>query len=345
MQLDQLERREAIAVIVGAAVGLPFPARARRPTVPVIGYLYVGAPEASAHLITAYRNGLSETGYVEGRNVAIEFRFAYNDPDRLPDLAAGLVRNHVAVIATPSSVPATLAAKAATMTIPIVFNTAGDPVQAGLVASLSRPGGNVTGVSSMNPGLTAQRLGLLLELVPGATNIAVLVNPNNRFLGASAVADAHAAASTIGRQIEVLTASTGGDIDTVFANLPQKRVGALVVSPDVLFVSRREQLVTLAARHAMPTIYSVRELPEAGGLMSYGPSLANQFRQAGVYTGRILNGEVPADLPVLQSSKFEFVINLKSAKSLGLQVPPVLLARADEVIEYGERTYWCRDRH
>jgi putative ABC transport system substrate-binding protein len=327
-------KRRAFVTIVGGAVAAWLRAvHARQVTTPVIGYLYIGAPEPSAHLAAAFRAGLTETGYVEGHNVVIDFRFAHNDVGRLPELAADLVRRRVAVIATPSNVQAALAAKAATTTIPIVFNIAGDPVQAGLVASRERPGGNITGISSMNPRLMAQRLGILLEIVPGAAKIALLVNPNNRSIGVSAIMEAEAAASTIGRQIEVLTASSSGDIDKAFLSLVEKRIGALLVSPDVLFSGRREQLVALAARHSLPAIYSVRELSEAGGLMSYGPSLADQFRQAGIYTGRILKGEEPADLPVLQATRFEFVINLKTAKALDLEIPPTLLARADEVIE------------
>ena len=299
----------------------------------VIGYLYIGAPEPSAHLAVAFRKGLMETGYVENRNIVIEPRFAHNDIDRLPKLAADLVQRGVAVIATPSSVAAALTAKAATGTIPIVFNIASDPVQAGLVASRERPGGNLTGISSMNPRLMAQRLGLLFELVPPTAKVGVFVNPNNLFVAAASIADAEAAASATGRPIEVLSASSGEGIDAAFASLAGRQIGALIVSPDVLFSSRREQLVTLAARHRLPTIYSVRELPEAGGLMSYGPSLSHQFRQAGIYTGRILNGEKPGDVPVIQSTEFEFVINLRTARALGIEVPPSLRALATEVIE------------
>src|SRR5262249_6642861 len=262
--------------------------------------------EPSTHLAAAFRAGLTETGYVENRNIVIEPRFAHNDIGRLPELAADLVQRRVAVIVTPSSVPAALAAKAATGTIPIVFNVAGDPVQAGLVASRERPGSNLTGISSMNPTLMAERLGLLFKLVSPIAKVGMLVNPNNRFVGAASIADAEAAASAMGWPIEVLSTSSGEDIDAAFASLAARQIGALIVSSDVLFSSRREQLVTLAARHRLPTIYSVRELPETGGLMSYGPSLSHQFRQAGIYTGRILNGEKPSDLPVIQSAKFEF---------------------------------------
>ena len=252
--------------------------------------------------------------------------------DRLPELAVDIVRRKVAVITTPGSTPAALAAKAATMTIPIVFSIGADPVQAGLVASLNRPGGNVTGISSMNLELGAKRLGLVHELVPGAARFAVLVDPNSPATE-PLIKDVQAAASAIGRQIEVLTATTSGEIDAAFASLVAKRVNALVLTPGSLFNNRRVQLATLAVRHAVPTIYSSREFAEAGGLMSYGPSVMEEFRQAGIYTARVLKGEKPADLPVMRSTKFEFVINLQTARMLGIEVPPTLLARADEVIE------------
>jgi putative ABC transport system substrate-binding protein len=279
----------------------------------------------------AFRKGLSETGYVEGRNVMIEYRWAQNDYARLPELAADLVRRRVAVIVTPLSTPASLAAKAATATIPIVFTTA-DPVQSGLVASLNRPGGNVTGIHGMQVELMAKRLGLVHELLPGAARFAVLINPNNTASG-SIVADLETAAATIGRQIEVLTAGTSREIDTAFASLAQKRADALLVSPDALFVTRRVQLATAAMRYVVPVISPFREDTEAGGLMSYGPSFADIFRQVGIYTGRILKGEKPADLPVMQPTKFEFVINLQTARLLGITVPATLLATADEVME------------
>jgi len=328
-----MKLRTFVILLAGAlAVWQPAP-RAQEAGRPTIGYLYIGSPEPSAHLAAAFRAGLMQTGYVEGRNVAIDSRFAHNDVGRLPELAADLVQRRVAVIATPSNVPAALAAKAASGTIPIVFNIAGDPVQAGLVVSRERPGGNVTGISSMHPRLMAQRLGLLVDLVAPTANVGVLVNPNNQFVGAASIADAKSAASALGRPIEVLTASSGEEIDAVFGSLAPKQIGALVVSPDVLFSNRRQQLVTLAARNAVPTIYSVRELPEAGGLMSYGPSLLDQFRQAGIYTGRILKGEKPGDLPVQQPAKFEFVINLKTAGALGINVPDFVLQQADAVIK------------
>jgi putative ABC transport system substrate-binding protein len=328
-----MQRREFITFLGGAAAAWPLAARAQQPGVPVVGFLYSSSPESSANLVAAFRKGLSETGYVEGRNVAIEFRWGQNDPARLPELAADLVRRRVAVIATPPSTAATLAAKAATTTIPIVFTTGGDPVQNGLVAALNRPGGNVTGIISMNAELGPKRLGLLHDLLPTATRFAVLVYPSNNPSNESAITDAQAAAAAIGRQIEVFTASTNRDIDTAFASLVQKGSAALLVSPSPFFVSRRVQIVTLAARHAVPAIYASRSYTEVGGLMSYAASEMDRFRQAGIYTGRILSGEKPADLPVMRATKFDFIINLQTARTLGIEVPPTLLALTDEVIE------------
>ena len=299
----------------------------------MIGFLYFGSPEASANLVAAFRKGLSESGYVEGRNVAIEYRWAHNDSDRLPELAADLVRHQVAVVATPGNVKTTLAARAATTTIPIVFSTGADPVQAGVVASLNRPGGNITGVSYMNLELGAKRLGLLHELRPGVAPLAVLVDPYINPMTPSVVTDLKTAASSIGRQIEVLAASTDRDIDTAFASLAQKRVDGLLVTPSSLFFDRRIQVLTLAARYVVPVIYPSREWAEFGGMISYGSSFVDLFRQGGVYTGRVLKGEKPAELPVLRATKFELVINLQSAKALGIDIPATLLARADEVIE------------
>jgi ABC-type uncharacterized transport system substrate-binding protein len=327
-----MKRRDFITLLGGAAATWPLAGRAQQPAMPVIGFLRPGSPEPNAHLVAAFRKGLGETGYVEGRNVAIEYRWAHDHNDRLSELAADLVRLRVAVIATPGSTAAAAAAKSATDTIPIVFSGGGDPVETGLVASLNRPGGNVTGVSSMSGELGAKRLGLIQELVPGAARFAVLVNPNNP-LTEPYVADLRAAAAAIGRQIEVLIATTSRDIDTAFPMLMEKRADALLVGPDPLFVSRRVQLATLAARHVVPTVYPFRDDAEAGGLMSYGPSNTDLVRQAGIYTGRVLKGEKPADLPILRATKFELIINLQTAKIMGLDVPPTLLARADEVIE------------
>jgi putative ABC transport system substrate-binding protein len=325
-----MRRRDFIAALGGAAAW-PLAARAQQTSMPVIGFLRPGSPELNAHLVEAFRKGMGETGYLEGRNVVVEYRWAQND-DQLTELAADLVRLRVAVIATPGSTTAAAAAKSATTTIPIVFSGGGDPVQTGLVASLNRPGGNVTGVSSMSGELGTKRVGLLQELVPRAARLAVLINPNNP-LAEAFVADIRAAAPAIGRQIEVVTASTSRDIDTAFATLMQKRADALVLSSDALFVSSRVQLAALAARHAVPAIYPFREDAEAGGLMSYGPSNTDLVRQVGIYTGRVLKGENPADMPILRAIRFELVINLKTAKTLGLEIPPTLLARADEVIE------------
>jgi putative ABC transport system substrate-binding protein len=320
-------RREFITLLGGAAAW-PLVAHAQQPAIPVIGYLSAGSPPGS---VAAFHKGLNETGYIEGRNVAIEYRYAQNQLDRLPDLAADLVRRRVAVISVVAGGTAARAAKAATTTIPIVFGTAGDPVQEGLVASLNRPGGNATGFSNLALELTAKRLGILHELLPSTTRFAVLFDPgvpNAEFL----VSEARSAALTIGKQV-LLSASTAGDIDVAFASLVQKRTDALAVNASNLFGTRRTQIVTLAAHHRVPTIYFARPYTEAGGLMSYGANIADQARQVGVYTGRILKGEKPADLPVMQAARFEFVINLQTAKTLGLTVSPALLATADEVIE------------
>jgi ABC-type uncharacterized transport system substrate-binding protein len=326
-----MKRRQFIT-LVGGATAWPLAARAQQSAMPVVGYLYSGTPESSERFVAAFRAGLNEVGFFEGRNVAIEFRWAQNDPGRLPELAADLVRRQVAVIATPGSTPATLAAKAATMTIPIVFYSGGDPVRLGLVASFNLPGGNLTGITSMNAELGSKRLGLLHELLPGAARFAVLVQSNSPLTEAF-VAEVRAAAAALGLHVEVLSASDNRDIDLAFTSLVQKRADALLVSSDVLFTSRRVQLVTLAVHHRVPAIYPFREDAEAGGLMSYGSSVIDPSRQVGIYTGRILRGEKPADLPVMRSIKFEFVINLQVAKLLDLTVPPTLLARADEVIE------------
>jgi len=328
-----VRRREFITLIGGSVVGWPLAARAQQPAMPVIGFLHIASSDGSADRLRAFRQGLKEAGFAERENVAIEYSWAENQTDRMPELAAELVRRKVAVIATTGGPAVALAAKTATTTIPIVFTTAGDPVAQGLVANLNRPDANVTGVSFLVATLAAKQLGLLHELLPGAARIAVLVDPNNTLLTEAFIPDVRAAASAIRKQIDVLYASTGRDIDTVFESLAQKPVDALLVGPGAFFFNRRVQLVTLATRHAVPTIYGVREFVEAGGLMSYGTSLTDAYRQAGVYTGRILKGEKPADLPVMQSIKFEFVINLNTARAFGLRFPPGLLAIADEVIE------------
>jgi len=326
-------RRRSFITLLGGAAAWPLAAQAQQPAMPVVGFLRSTALEDSALLVLAFRQGLSEVGFVEGRNVTIEYRWAENQLDRLPQLAAELVQRRVAIIATPADTPAALVAKAATAAIPIVFQIGGDPVRAGLVATINQPGGNVTGITSMNLELAAKQLGLLHELLPGAARFAVLVNPNNSIISETTITDVRTAAMSIGRQIEVLTASTSGEIDTAFASLGHKRADALLVSNDPLFNSRRVHLATLATYHRVPTIYAWRECVEAGGLISYGSNLADLARQVGVYSGRILKGERPADLPVLRATKFELVVNLQTGKILGLEVPAMLLARADKVIE------------
>jgi putative ABC transport system substrate-binding protein len=323
-------RREFITLL-GAATAWPFAAGAQQPAVPVIGFLSSSALADRARYLPAFRQGVRETGYVDGQNVVIEYRWAQDQHDVLPDLAADLVRRQVTVIAAHDT-PSSIVAKAATTTIPIVFAGGGDAVELGLVASLNRPGGNVTGVTFVNAELGAKLLGLLHELQPGAVRVGVLVDPNYAPTQAF-VSDVQAAALSIGKQIEVLEAPTGRDIDTAFARLAQKPIDALLVGPGPSLINRRVQLATLATYHRVPAIYSWREAAEVGGLMSYGTSLSDAYRQAGVYTGRILKGEKPADLPVIQSSKFEFVINLNTARAFGLSFPPGLLAIADEVIE------------
>jgi putative ABC transport system substrate-binding protein len=325
-----MRRREFITLLGGAAVW-PLTARAQQPSMPVIGYLSGGTPETLGHLAAAFRQGLSEVGYVEGRNVTIDYRWAADQNERLPALAAELVRRKVALIYAQAP-PSALAAKAATTTIPIVFTTGGDPVQSGLVASIGRPGGNITGATLFTTVLVAKRLELLLELVPKAVMIALLVNPTS----ANADPDTRelqAAAAKLRLQFRVLSAATERDIDTNFESFVQQRADGLVLSTDVFFTDRRNQIVALAARHAMPAIYYFREFATAGGLMSYGTRIADANHQAGIYAGRILKGEKPADLPIVQPTKFELVINLKTAKALGLTVPPALLTSADEVIE------------
>jgi putative tryptophan/tyrosine transport system substrate-binding protein len=327
-----MNRREFIA-LVGGAAAWPLGARAQQPAMPVIGYLDPRSPHTIADQLRAFRQGLKDSGYVEGENVAIEYRWAVGQFDLLPALAAELVRRRVAVIATNGGPTAAFAAKAATTTIPIVFSVAEDPVSLGLVASLARPGGNLTGVNLVLGELTAKRLGLLRELVPGAARVAVLVNPANSTNAETTLRDVEPAARAVGLQIQLLKASTSQEIEAAFASFVRERPDALFVGHDTFLTSRRVQLVHLATRHAVPATYALRDFAEVGGLMSYGVNITDALRQLGVYAGRILKDAKPADLPVVQSSKFEMVINAVTARMLGLEVPPTLLARADEVIE------------
>jgi ABC-type uncharacterized transport system substrate-binding protein len=328
-----MNRREFITLIGGAAAAWPLAARAQQSALPVIGYLEIRSPDTQADRLRAFRQGLKDTGYVEGENVRIEYRWAENQVDRLPMLAAELVRQRVNVIATTGGERVALAAKAATTTIPIVFGVSQDPVPFGLVASHNRPGGNATGVNFMVTELGSKQLGLLHELVPAAARVGLLVNPKSPGGAERAMRDVAGAASAIGLQIDVVGASDNREIESVFGTLIHNKADALLVGPDAFLVSRRLQLAILAARHAIPAVYNVREYPEAGGLMSYGTNARDAYRQIGVYVGRILKGAKPEDLPVVQSSKFELVINLSTARALGIEVPPNLLARADEVIE------------
>jgi putative ABC transport system substrate-binding protein len=325
-------RRRAFFMLVGAAAVWPLSARAQQPAMPLIGYLGAQSPAAFASRVRAFRQGLGETGYAEGRNVAIEFRWAEGQHNRLSALAADLVSRQVAVIVAPGGAPAALAAKSATTTIPIVFEMGADPIAMGLVGSLNRPGGNLTGVSSLNVEVTPKRLEILHELVPTAAVLAVLVNPTSPTAD-SQLRNLQAAASTLGLQLHVLHASTERDFDTVFATLLRLRAGGLVVASDTFFATHSEQLAALTVRHAVPAIHQSRDFSTAGGLTSYGGSFVESHRQAGVYTGRIIKGDKPADLPVQQVTKVELFVNLKTAKTLGVTVPLPLLARADEVIE------------
>ena len=327
----RINRREFITLLGGAAVAWPLAARAQQPAMPVIGFLHSSSPEP--YRLRAFRQGLKDAGFIEGENVAIEYRWADSQIDRLPALAAELVQRRVAVIAASGGTPSILAAKAATTTIPIVFALAEDPVRLGLVASLARPSGNLTGINFFGTELAAKRLELLRELVPGAIRIAVLVDPTNATNTETTVRGVEAAARAKGLQIQVLNASNSREVDAAFATLASERPDALLVGSTAFLADRRVQLAQLAARHAVPAIYVDRQFAEVGGLMSYGASLGDAFRQVGVYSGRILKGAKPADLPVLQSTKFELVINAPTARMLGLTVPPTLLATADEVIE------------
>jgi putative ABC transport system substrate-binding protein len=327
-----VKRRTFIAGL-GSATAWPVVARAQQPALPVIGFVYIGSADASAGWVAAFRKGLGETGYVEDQNVTVEYHWLEGQFDRLPALMADLVRRRVAVIVTPGATAASVAAKAATATIPIVFGAAEDPVKLGLVASLARPGGNATGINFFNVEVIAKRLGLLHELVPKAVRVAVLVNPANAANTETILREVREAARAIGLQTDVLNASTSVEIDAAFATLARERPDALYVAPDGFFSSRRVQFVTMTARNRIPATYPNSEFVAAGGLMSYGTDVADRFRQTGVYSGKILNGTKAADLPVVQPTKFEFAINLKTAKALGLTVPETLLATADEVIQ------------
>ena len=329
-----MRRRDFIKSLGGAAAaGWSFTARAQQPAMPVIGFLDSRSPDALTERLRGFRQGLKEIGHVEGENVAIEYRWAEYQLDRLPALAADLVRRQVAVIATSGGTAAAFAAKAATTTIPTVFTSAEDPVGQGLVASLARPGGNLTGINFFNNELAAKQLELLRELAPAATRVAVLVNPASTMNTKSTLRDVEAAARAMRLQIEVLNASTSREIDAAFATFVRERPDALFVNGDSFLNVRRVQLALLAGRHGVPAIYSGREYAEAGGLMSYGSNITDAYRQMGVYVGRILKGAKPEDMPVMQASKFELVINAQTARMLGITVPPSLLARADEVIE------------
>jgi putative ABC transport system substrate-binding protein len=327
-----MRRRQFITLLSGAVAAWPLAALAQQPAMPVVGLLSSRSPGEATASVAALRAGLAKGGYVEGQNVAIEYRWAEGHYDRLPALAVELTRRQVAVIVAMGGEPSALAAKAATKSIPIVFNSGGDPVEAGLVASLSRPGGNATGASMLFVELGPKQLEILNELIPKLAVIAVLVNP--AFVSAEKEAkDALGAGRALGKEVHVVTASSEGEIGTAFGDLVKHQAGALMVAPDPFLFDRREHLVAMAAQHAVPTIYFSREFPEAGGLMSYGTRIADVYQQVGVYAGRILKGEKPADLPVVQPTKFELVINAKTAKAIGLQIPDRLLALADEVIE------------
>ena len=327
-----MRRRDFITVLGGAAVTWPLAARAQQATMPVIGFLNPTSPDSNADRLRGFHRGLKDTGFAEGENVAVVYRWAENQMDRLPELAAELVRQRVNVIATTGGEEVALAAKAATMTIPIVFGVTEDPVPSGLVASHSRPGGNATGVNFLVTELGSKQLGLLHELIPAAARVGLLVNPKSRTTE-RAIRDVTAAASAIGLQVDIVQASDSREIESAFGTLVHNKADALLVGPDPFFASRRLQLAILAARHVLPVVYNVREYAEAGGLMSYGTNVRDAYHQIGVYVGRILKGAKPADLPVVQSSRFELVINLPTARALGIEVPPNLLARADAVLE------------
>jgi putative ABC transport system substrate-binding protein len=327
-----MNRRDFITLLGGAAAAWPLAARAQQPAMPVVGFLSARSPREAASVLQAFLQGLREAGYLEGKNVTIEYRWAEGHYDRLPALAAELVQLQVAVIAATGGEPSPLAAKAATSSIPIVFTAGGDPVEAGLVASLSRPGGNVTGTTIMGIEVGPKRLDLIRQLVPNATSVAMLVNPKFP-LGSIEARDVQSATRSLGMQFHVLYASTEGEIDAAFGDIIKQKINILIIATDPFLLGQRDQLVGLAARYAVPTMYFLREFAEAGGLMSYGPDIANGYRQAGVYTGRILSGAKPASLPVLRPTHFLLILNLKTTRALGLAVPDRLLAIADEVIE------------
>jgi putative tryptophan/tyrosine transport system substrate-binding protein len=326
-------RRKFISALGGAAAMWPLAARAQQAALPLVGFVHAGSPDTAARYLAAFRRSLNDLGYVEGQNVTVEYHWLEGHYDRLPALMDDLVRRQATVIAAVGSTQVALAAKAATATIPIVFAVSEDPVQLGLVASLARPDSNATGINFFQTEVTAKRLRLLHDLIPKAVRIAVLVDPANTSTAETTLQDVREAAPTIGLQIQVLNAATIGEIDGAFATIARERPDAVFVAPDTFFASRAAQLAILAAREKIPTSYWNRDIVAAGGLMSYGTDLADAFRQVGIYTGNILKGAKPADLPVVQSTKFEFVINLKTAKSLGLEIPPTLLALADDVIE------------
>jgi len=325
-----MERRRFLGVLCATAAASPLATLAQRPTMPFIGFLNTGSPKERTHLVEAFRQGLKEAGYIDGKDVAIEYRWAEGHYERLPSLASELVRRQVAVIAATGGSEPAVAAKAATSTIPIVFTGGGDPVQLGLVASLSRPGGNATGITNVGSSLEAKRFEILRELLPKVSAIAYLVNPNNV---TSSVKEVSAAAAAAGKQLQVVNVAVESDFEPAFATIKRSRAGAVLVAQDALFVTRRDQLVALAGRHAIPAVYGFREFTIAGGLLSYGADIRDVHRQAGIYTGRILKGAKPADLPVLQATKFELVLNLKTAKKLGLNISRDFLARVDAVIE------------
>ena len=330
--MARVTRWEFITLLGGAAAALPFSARAQQPATPVIGFLSSRSPDESKHLVNAFRAGLHTGGYVEGESVAIEYRWAEGEYDRLPALAIDLVRRAVAVLVTTGGEPSALAAKSATSTIPIVFVVGGDPVRVGLVASISRPGGNATGVSLLTTAPEAKRLGLLSELVPSAAVIGVLINPNYPTAGAQSQ-EVQEAARAIGRQVRIANAGNDRELEVAFSTLVQQRANALLVVADPFFDTRRDRIVALAAQFKLPAIYQFRDYAVAGGLMSYGISITDGYRQVGIYTGRVLKGTKPADLPIYQSIKFEAVVNLKTAKALGLSIPDSVLVLADDVIE------------